>query len=167
MLQKLVTTGVLVAVLTAPVGAQGVQKVFVEDLDFSSLEIAAPVGQYAAHRARFELSANELAGMNDMFQQGLTRAIAKSDDYEVVTSADEADLVVHAQLLKLNPAAPKDDFKSRSAWTKYVSRGAGRATVRFVVNDHDLDLLDVETQREAGNTWRTNNRFNNNFFIIL
>jgi len=152
---------VLIALLATNATAAESPKIYIEDLDFSDLTITEPSNRATFAYKKFELTEDELDGMNNLYRLSIKKEIAGKAGYQLVANAEEADFVLGAKLLKLNPAAPKDDFHSRSGFERYITKGAGSATIRFVVSKDGDAVLESEDRIVAGHDWRENDRFSN------
>jgi hypothetical protein len=152
---------ILIAILATSATAAESPKIYIEDLGFSNLTITEPSDRATFPHRKFDLTEDELDGMNSLYRLSIKKEIAGKAGYQVVENAEEADFVVGAELLKLNPAAPKDDFHSRGGFEKYITKGAGSASIRFVVSKDGDAVLESEDRNVAGHDWRENDRFSN------
>lgn len=142
-------------------GAAAPTTVYVEPLDLSELVINSPDSYYGTGRREFTLTDQERLQLQYAFQKSTAAAFAAEESFELVQNPAEADVVVSAQLTKLSPAAPKDDFHSRRPNQKFVTRGAGTAKFQFQVTKvGEYDVV-VEDRLTAGHTWERNDRMNN------
>lgn len=158
---KSVSGLVLVALLAVDIAHADAPSVYIQDLDASNVNISQPDAFRQMSRRDFELTAEDVAGMQEMYRNGVEKAFAKKGEYVITTDAETADFVVTAELMNLRPAAPKDDGKSREMWSDYYSEGAGSAKIRFEIIDAEGTLVVKEKNRDAGHTWQKNDRFNN------
>ncbi len=157
---KTITAVILVA-LTGTVAAHDAQGVYVANLNLSELKIDGPDTTRFARGRDFELTDNEREDMRVMYLEQVRKAIAADDEYVLVDNADEADFVIRAELVKIQPLAPKDDFHSRKSSVKFVSQGAGRATIKFDITTKGNESVVIQSSRDAGYSWGKNDRFHN------
>lgn len=158
---KSVSGLVLAALLAVDIAYADAPSVNIQDLDASHVKITQPDAFRHVSRHDFELTAEDVEGMQDMYREGVQKAFAKKGEYVITTDAETADIIVNAALINLRPAAPKDDNRSREPWNDYYSKGAGSAKIRFEIIDSDGTLTVKESNRDAGHTWQRNDRFHN------
>jgi hypothetical protein len=143
----------------APLGE--VAAIYITDLDFSEVEIDEP-DRYNTPRERgWKLTEKDVENLNALYRAALVERIEKGGGYRVVAEPGEGVLTISAAMLELNPAAPKDDFSSRDAFTKYVTEGAGSAKISFTVSSGDDVYMVINDYRDAGNDWGINDRMRN------
>jgi hypothetical protein len=157
---KVIAT-ILLASLAGNVAAHDAPRVYINDLDLGKLEIQAPTGDFSVRSRTFELTDKERSGMIEMYKEAVEKVVDGNADYEIVASAEDADVVIEAELLKLNPIAPKDDARSRGVMEQYFTEGAGSATIRFEISDNEDLSIVFESTRDAGRFWGENDRFSN------
>ena len=151
-----------IAVLATGVATAGEPvSVYVETMQLDNLEITQPDRSLAARGKGFELNDQELASLQEMYANAMLNAVERDNDFVLATDAESSDIVINAELVRLVPTAPKDDFKSRGVRETIVSRGPGSAKIHFVVSRDDEVIVDVQDYRDAGMNWQENNRFNN------
>ncbi len=134
--------------------------VFIADLQTANTVIDKPLVDGRFRNKTWMLNEKEKAGLNKLYKKALQRQL-EQQGYAVQHAPTANALVISAELLALDPTAPKDDIGGRSAFEGFVTEGAGSATIAFDVSQNDRVLLQIEDQRDAGHSWGVNNRFHN------
>ncbi len=153
--------GILILFVASSALASEPPRVYVSDLDVSKLEIESPRDHRFPYRGEFELSDKELAGLQELYVSSVSTALQRKSQFVLVESAAEADFVVSSELLKLMPAAPKDDLRHRDVNERLVSYGAGQALLRVEIVRDEIVVAEIEDVRDAGRDWGINDRFHN------
>jgi hypothetical protein len=140
--------------------ALGTTKVYVAELDLSGLEIEEPDAWRTARERNFELTSREHTGLQDMYNKAVRKALKALEGYEVVGTPTADAVEIRAELVEIDPIAPKDDLAHRSS-RKYVSKGAGSMTIAFAVSVDGQVIMRAVDRRQVGHVWQKNDRFNN------
>jgi len=138
----------------------GTRKVFIETIDLDSVAIDQPDSVRHSPRSEWVLSGKDKAGIEALYHKSLRKQFEQAG-YTLVSAPAADVLVVDGKLLALDPSAPKDDIKSRSAFERYVSQGAGNATLAIEISLAEEIVLKLEDKRDAGSEWELNDRFHN------
>lgn len=136
-------------------------KVYVADLSSDAVEINQSNLDLFDRDRNWKLSEKEQAGLNNLYVEAMTEALGGVGNVTVANSEEDADVTLHAILTRLNPLAPRDDLRTRQGSEKFVTRGAGSATIEMQLKSGDETLLYIEDRRNAGHSWGMNNRFSN------
>ncbi len=138
------------------------KKIYIDDLDMANVKVDQPDSYRLSSNGDWELTEKDKIGLNNIYKSALRKRIEKQGNYSVVDAPGSDVITIQADLLELDPAAPKDDFKNRAPRDKYLSYGAGSATIQFTVSDQNGDvLLIAKDHRDAGHEWGINDRFQN------
>ncbi len=142
---------------TAPIA--GLTKIYIEDLDMENVEIDQPDGGRV--RYEWELTEKDRAGLNEWYRDAMAQRIEKLDGYQIVNAPGTDVITISAELLELDPTAPKDDFRSRDAGTSYYTEGAGEMTIAIEVSQGDTVYLELVDDEDAGRNWGYNSKVRN------
>lgn len=140
---------------------QSVPKVYIANLNLENVEIVENYDDRYTPRRDWELTGKDIKGLQEFYQEAMTYRFSNKNGYERVSSAKQADLVVHAKIERMAPLAPKDDNRSRNIGANYYTEGSGEVTIIFDVYQQDQLVLKIEDTRDAGFTWKKNDRLNN------
>lgn len=149
-------------VLERPFDRSGeVQNVYVEPLKLDQVEVQPLYRPKSIAQDNWELTDHDQQQMQRHFEDALKRHFTPDNGLNLVTSPEQADLVVKADVTELFPSAPKDDNKSRDIGMEYFSEGFGEATILISVYQQDQLVFLIEDRRQAGMVWERNERLNN------
>lgn len=135
------------------------QRIYIADLEMDDVEFNEPRNARFGRRSAWYLTDADREWINDQYRESLTEAIEAAGGYQIVDQPSSDALTISAQLVELSPLAPRDDFRSRDAFTEYYSEGTGDLTISIDVTHDDVRLLSLIDERSAGYQWERNDSF--------
>jgi hypothetical protein len=140
-------------------------KVLVQPLNFDRMEIIQPPQSAARlYRSKFELDDNDKAEINKIYKSAIMEYLQDRGSFTVVDGPGPDVLTLSVAVLKIEPNAPKDDFKSRSpGYVVMYAKGAGSMTLSAVLSDSvsGKPVAMTEDTKGRDDMWGVNNRVTN------
>lgn len=139
----------------------GLKRIFFAELGLEETVINQPSKIANGLRNKFALTEKDKIGLSTLFNSSIARYFSIENGFITVDDPDDADMIITADILKMQPTAPKDDIKSRSMNTRFYTEGSGSMTVEFNVYENEQFVMKIEDSRDAGRLWGQNMKLNN------
>ena len=148
------------------------------DIDFSHYNavIIAPLNMdnvvvdynagHSFYGKDWTLNEKDKEDFRKLYKKVFSKSLAATDGITESTESTEAKehtLTLKIAITKLEPTAPKDDFKSRPGRVKYLSEGAGAVTINATIEDstsHKVIAV-INDRKNRSSQFQENHRFNN------
>ena len=140
---------------------QGSQKVFIAELGFKEVEIDEGFKTRHLLREQWQLKQKDIAGFQALFAEAMTLHFSVEKGFQMVEDPEHADIIIVADMNKISPNAPKDDFRSREMGVRYFTEGSGSMTIAIDVYKNNKLVMKIEDSRDAGKIWERNTRLTN------
>ena len=140
---------------------QGSQKVFIAELGFNEVEIDEGFKTRYLMREEWQLKQKDIAGFQTLFAEAMNLHFTVDKGYQLVNEPEQADIIIVADLKKISPNAPKDDFRSREMGVRYYTEGSGTMAIAIDVYKNNKLVMKIEDSRDAGKIWERNTKLSN------
>jgi len=139
-------------------------KVLVQPLNFDKMEIIQPSQILTRlYRSKFELDDNDKAEIDKRYKSAMVEYLQDRGSFTIVDRPGQDVLILSVAVLKIEPNAPKDDFRSREPGYVVYTEGAGSMTVSAVLSDSvsGKPVAMMEDTKGRNDMWGINNRVTN------
>ena len=138
---------------------EGATRVYIAELDTREVQFDELIVDRMRPRHDWYLTDADHEWLRAQYRESLVEAIEAAGDYEIVDQPGADTLNITAQLVELAPLAPRDDFRSRDAFTTYYSEGTGDLTIAIEVARGADTVVALIDKRKAGRSWEKNDAF--------
>lgn len=135
------------------------QTVYIAALDLTETVVKYHRTNRLTENGQWVLTEEDKLGLQALYYKAMEKQFGEK--YDIVDTADAADIVVEAKITELAPNAPKDTAKTRDTWVEYYTEGAGKVTGVINVIQHDTVIVDIHDTADAGRVWEQNNAMTN------
>ncbi len=143
-----------------------VKNIYIADLKTREVQFNEPERQ-GLHRGRdWYLNDADHEWLNAQYRESLIEAIEAVGGYQIVAEPGNNTLTINARLVELSPLAPRDDGRSRSAFSEYYSEGTGAMTIAIEIGHDGETQLALIDERQAGWQWERNDAFHSRRNVI-
>ena len=135
-----------------------VRKIYIAELKLDQVKI---LKTYEADRGitpEWRLTEKDKAKLQQYYRNAMQLELVEENGFELIDTPEQADLVLHGEIIEVAPSAPKDDFRSRDPGARYYTEGFGEVTITFDVYQGKQLVLKVEDEKQAGSLWERNHR---------
>ena len=139
-------------------------KILLDPLDLSNVEIIQPSRSAGNRRANFELSDQDKENLARHFREVFERELQETGDYPIVTEPGPNVLRISAAITGIAPNAARDDGRSRNIGRSRVyTAGAGAMRIAFGFADSETNqvLGIVKDSRSGSPMFGVNNSVTN------
>jgi hypothetical protein len=135
---------------------------WIRDLQLDEVKIVQPPRELSSRSREWVLDDQDKEQLARWYKEAMEKELQQGG-YPMANEPGEGVLILTAAITRIEPTAPKDDFKSRTNRSGYVTGGAGRIYIAAQFNDgaDGKILAALEDASDGMQSWGMNNRVTN------